>query len=232
MNGGDSPNQKVFGIYYRGKNEMEKCSPAELEEGIDRAKLMELQMLVKDKVQEKECRDRIRRALKGKIRVHRIEEAQVGDKVFYKKKGEEKWRGPGRIIGRDGKVVLVKHGALIREVNKIHITKLQKAGEKMEEKEKKRGAMEERDEEKEEKGEEDDEEDEEEEEEENEEEEVREEELSQIEDDDERNDNFSENEEVHPQDIRKGRNYRIRHEDEELWRRVKVMSLGGKIDGT
>ena len=207
MNGGYSPNQKVFGIYYRGKNEMEKCSPAELEEGIDRAKLMELQMLVKDKVQEKECRDRIRRALKGKIRVHRIEEAQVGDKVFYKKKGEEKWRGPGRIIGRDGKVVMIKQGALIREVNKIHITKLQKAGEKMEEKEKKRGAMEERDEEKEEKGEEDSDEEEEEEEIEEEEgdvdEEEIEEELLQVEDDDERNDNFSEVEEVHPNDIRK-----------------------------
>lgn len=53
----------------------------------------------------------------------------------------------------------------------------------------------------------------------------------QVEDDDERNDNFSEIEEVHPNDIRKGRNYRIRHEDEEGWRRVRVMSLGGKRGG-
>src|ERR1044072_146527 len=206
MNGGYSPNQKVFGIYYRGKNEMEKCSPAELEERMDGAKLkelMELQMLVKDKVQEKECRDRIRRALKGKIRVHRIEEAQVGDKVFYKKKEEEKWRGPGRIIGRDGKVVMIKQGALIREVNKIHITKLQKASERMKEKEKKREAMEEKDEEEEEKKEDDSDSEEEEEEEE------REEELLEEEDDDERND-FSEDEKVQPYDIRKGSNYRIR----------------------
>src|SRR6201990_198253 len=242
MNGGYSPNQKVFGIYYRGKNEMEKCSPAELEEGMDGAKLkelMELQMLVKDKVQEKECRDRIRRALKGKIRAHRIEEAQVGDKVFYKKIGEEKWRGPGRIIGRDGKVVFVKHGALIREVNKIHITKLQKANEMIKRKEKKREAIEEKNEEVEDERDDDSEEEEEEEEDEEEEEreeellqeeEEREEELLQEEVDDERNE-FSEDEKVHPYDIRKGSNYRIRHEDEDWWRRVKVISLGGKRGG-
>ena len=33
-----------------------------------------------------------------------------GDSVFYKRNGENKWRGPGNVIGRDGKQVLVRHG--------------------------------------------------------------------------------------------------------------------------
>ena len=44
------------------------------------------------------------------------------DRVYYKKKWEEKWKGPGMVIGRDGKTVVVKHGGLLRNLSKIPIT--------------------------------------------------------------------------------------------------------------
>ena len=46
-------------------------------------------------------------------------------KYNTKKIGEEKWRGPGVVIGRDGKMVVVKHGGLLRNVTKVHITRIQ-----------------------------------------------------------------------------------------------------------
>ena len=33
-----------------------------------------------------------------------------GDAVYYKREGEQKWRGPGKIISQDGKVIFVGHG--------------------------------------------------------------------------------------------------------------------------
>src|SRR5215469_9893137 len=72
---------------------------------------------------------RIKRALKGKIRIHNVEEAQLGDRVFYKREKEEKWRGPGKVIGIDCKTVVIKHGSLLRNVNRIHITRIRKCRE-------------------------------------------------------------------------------------------------------
>ena len=36
--------------------------------------------------------------------------AKNSDKVYYKKMGKEKWRGPGVVIGWDGKIIVIKHG--------------------------------------------------------------------------------------------------------------------------
>ena len=33
-----------------------------------------------------------------------------GDAVYYKRDREQKWRGPGKVIGQDGKVIFVYHG--------------------------------------------------------------------------------------------------------------------------
>ena len=54
---------------------------------------------------------RLRRALCKKIRVHG-EPYNQGDKVYYKRGKDNKWHGPGTVIGVDGKVIFVKHGRL------------------------------------------------------------------------------------------------------------------------
>ena len=85
---------------------------------------MEEQEKIRESFQSEECRRRIKRALRANIRRHRVENAIIGENVYYKRKGEKRWRGPGKVIGVDGKVVIVKHGALLRNVNKIHITRI------------------------------------------------------------------------------------------------------------
>ena len=54
---------------------------------------------------------RLRRALCKKIRVHG-EPYNQGDKVYFKRGKDNKWHGPGTVIGVDGKVIFVKHGRL------------------------------------------------------------------------------------------------------------------------
>ena len=73
---------------------------------------------------QQESKEKLQQALKHKIRMRRVECAEVGDQVYYKKDKEGEWRGPGKVIGRDGKVVVVKHGGNVREVTRVHITRL------------------------------------------------------------------------------------------------------------
>ena len=64
-----------------------------------------------------ESDERIRRALRHPFRATKVEFNQ-GDKVFYKRDYGSRWRGPGYIIGADGKIVFVKHGSRLGRVPK------------------------------------------------------------------------------------------------------------------
>ena len=56
-----------------------------------------------------ESSNRIRRALKSNIR--QVENHfENGDSVYYKRESSNEWKGPGKVIGQDGKVVIIKHG--------------------------------------------------------------------------------------------------------------------------
>ena len=45
--------------------------------------------------------------------------------MLYKREREREkmWRGPAVVIGRDGKNVIVKHGEMLREVARVHVTR-------------------------------------------------------------------------------------------------------------
>ena len=89
MNSGFSPNQKVFGRNVGGISRIEEMNPAQLEDTIESdklAKIMEIQKRTKEEWMQLENEDRIKRALKGKIKMHHVEEAQLGDKFFIKEK--------------------------------------------------------------------------------------------------------------------------------------------------
>lgn len=67
-----------------------------------------------------EASDRIRRALRGQTRNH-DQFYEPGDSVFYQRNG--KWNGPGKVIGQDGKVVLVRHGGMYVRVHPCRLNR-------------------------------------------------------------------------------------------------------------
>ena len=142
---GFSPKQKVLGRCGRGERCWEDKGPGEVEsevEGECLEKIMKTQVKVNELCNSGENRRRIRKALRHRIRKHPIEEAREGDRVYYKKQGEQKWRGPGKVIGRDGKTVVIKHGSLLRNVNRIHITRIKKGELQVNENERKEESIE------------------------------------------------------------------------------------------
>ena len=46
--------------------------------------------------------------------------------MYYKKDKDDKWRGPAKVIGKDGKTVVVKQGSDVRETNRSHVIKVRK----------------------------------------------------------------------------------------------------------
>ena len=52
---------------------------------------------------------RIRRALNHNTRSSNDVKYITGDNVYYKRRNEARWRGPGTVIGQDGQFVLVRH---------------------------------------------------------------------------------------------------------------------------
>ena len=69
-----------------------------------------------------ESSEKIRRALLNNTRNTDVDDVEMGDIVYYKREREDKWRGPGTVIGRDGKQVLVKHGGVYV---RVHLCRLQ-----------------------------------------------------------------------------------------------------------
>ena len=58
-----------------------------------------------------EASERLKRALKHNIRTYSEEVFDQGEKVFYKKRNDKHWRGPGKVLGMEGNFVLIRHGA-------------------------------------------------------------------------------------------------------------------------
>ena len=51
----------------------------------------------------------------------------IGDQVYYKRNDQKEWKGPGTIIGIDGKQVLVRHGGSLVRVSPCHLQKINDA---------------------------------------------------------------------------------------------------------
>ena len=70
-----------------------------------------------------ESSERIKRALRCQVRA--VEENfDHGDRVYYKRDDSNRWRGPGKIIGQDGKVVFVRHGDQLVRVSTCRLVKV------------------------------------------------------------------------------------------------------------
>ena len=56
-----------------------------------------------------------------KLRTYADEYYQNGEKVFYKRMGKKGCRGPGMVIGQEGKIVLGRHGAAYYRCHPCHL---------------------------------------------------------------------------------------------------------------
>lgn len=65
---------------------------------------------------------KLRKALKHPVRQYADVVYQPGDRVYYKLSDDRRWQGEATVIGVDGKVVIVRHGSVIR---RVHICRLQ-----------------------------------------------------------------------------------------------------------
>ena len=69
-----------------------------------------------------ESDEKVRRALRHNVRTSGEVDFVTGDKVYYKRMDSKEWKGPGVIIGKDGKQVLVKHGGIYVRVHPCRLS--------------------------------------------------------------------------------------------------------------
>ena len=127
-NHGFSPNQLVYGFNPSIPNVFENQMPAlESKTTLDVvANNFNAMKVAREAFIKNESNERIRRALLHNVRCDKLEDLQNGDEVFYKRNNEDTWRGPGVVIGKDGKQVLVQQGGTYV---RAHICRLQVAPE-------------------------------------------------------------------------------------------------------
>ena len=124
---GYSPNQLVFGRIPSFPSTLTNCLPA-LESSSSELILQHLKALheARKAFIEAESNEKLRHALKSKTRVTTAVAYNLGDSVYYKRKDSDKWRGPGVIIGKENKQVLVKHGGFYVRVHPCSLQLIQK----------------------------------------------------------------------------------------------------------
>ena len=64
-----------------------------------------------------ESSERLRRALRSNVRTYTENEINVGESVYFKRKDSDRWRGPAKVVGTDGKNLILKHGGFIVTVH-------------------------------------------------------------------------------------------------------------------
>ena len=57
-----------------------------------------------------EANEKLRRAIKSKLRPTTSLIYELGDEVYYKRNDSNQWKGPGTVLGKENKQVIVKHG--------------------------------------------------------------------------------------------------------------------------
>ena len=71
-----------------------------------------------------ESSDKIKKALRHKVRSYADVAYEKGDKVYYRRKNYKGWKGPAVVLGQDGQLVLVRHGGAFYRVHPCHMQKI------------------------------------------------------------------------------------------------------------
>ena len=109
---GYSPNQLVFGKDANFPSNLTNKPPAmeDLTHSQLVVKHLNAMHAARKPFIEAESNEKLHRALKSKARVTAGLVYDLGDLVCYKRKDSDKWKGSGKVIGKENKQILVKHG--------------------------------------------------------------------------------------------------------------------------
>ena len=121
---GFSPNQLVFGVNPNYPSILTNELPALENESNSKNVLTQMQAreAAREAFIKAESCEKLKRAINRKVRNVTSLEFEVGEEVFYKRESEGRWRGPAKIIGKDGKCVIIKHQGSIVSVPSCMIT--------------------------------------------------------------------------------------------------------------
>ena len=124
-NQGFSSNQLVFGTNPVFPNVCINSPPGNEppSDSIVVAKNLEAMHKARESYIRAESSERIKRALRHNVRQSVIEDLECGASVYYKRNEDTKWRGPAKVLGIDGKQVIVKHGGICI---RVHTCRLQR----------------------------------------------------------------------------------------------------------
>lgn len=73
---------------------------------------------------EQETNSKIKRAIKAQTRDVYSEKINSNDLVYYKRNDCKRWRGPGTVIGTEGKLVFVRHGGYVVRCHRVHVIRV------------------------------------------------------------------------------------------------------------
>ena len=121
---GFSPYQLVFGKQIKLPNILDDPPPAWEEPTKSKALIDTLNALHNARVEytKAERCERIRKALRAKIRVADTV-YENGDIVYFKKEGEDAWRGPAKVVFQDSKVIFIRIGSIYYRVSANRLIK-------------------------------------------------------------------------------------------------------------
>ena len=121
---GFSPYQLVFGKQIKLPNILEDPPPTWEEPERSKTLLETLEAIhaTRERYIKSERCDKIKRALRAKIRVADTI-YENGDLVYFKKEGENTWRGPAKVVFQDSKVIFLRIGGVYYRVSANRIIK-------------------------------------------------------------------------------------------------------------
>ena len=75
-----------------------------------------------------ESSEKIKRALSHQVRTYSEEWYEPGEKVYYRRRFTKGWRGPAKVLGKEGNFVLIRHGNVFYRCHPCHIMKVNPTG--------------------------------------------------------------------------------------------------------
>ena len=109
---GVSPNMMVFGRNTNTPSVLTDKLPALETRTVNEVirKNMNAMHVARQKYVQAESSERIRKALRSKLRSYSDTNYETGEKVFYRRKNTKGWKGPATVLGKYGKLVMLRHG--------------------------------------------------------------------------------------------------------------------------